>query len=93
MSIHLGYTDFTEEECKGIMDELGKEFRGDRYHLLKKNCNHFSSALTQILVGRRIPKWVNRLAYVGSHVCFLHRCLPHRLFTPTIQQQSNDKQC
>ncbi|CAG0885189.1 unnamed protein product [Darwinula stevensoni] len=46
-TILMGYTDFTEEEVKTIITNLGKEFRGDRYHLMSKNCNHFTSALTQ----------------------------------------------
>lgn len=47
-SIQIGYTDFTEEDIKRIVNELGKQFRGDRYHLMNNNCNHFSSALTQV---------------------------------------------
>jgi hypothetical protein len=31
-----------------IVTELGNQFRGDRYHLMNNNCNHFSSALTQV---------------------------------------------
>lgn len=48
-SIHIGYTDFTEEDVARIITELGKDFRGDRYHLMNKNCNHFSSQFTQVL--------------------------------------------
>ena len=47
-SVHIGYTDFTEEDVSRIINELGKEFRGDRYHLMNKNCNHFTSQFTQV---------------------------------------------
>lgn len=49
-SVQLGHTDFTEDEVKRIVGELGKEFRGDRYHLMNKNCNHFSGDLTQVCI-------------------------------------------
>ena len=51
-SIHLGNTDFTEQEVEKILEQLGKEYRGDRYHLMNRNCNHFSGAFSQILTGR-----------------------------------------
>lgn len=47
-SIQIGYTDFTADDVRRIIAELGKQFRGDRYHLINNNCNHFSSALTQV---------------------------------------------
>lgn len=47
-SIQIGCTDFTEEEVRRIVEELGNQFRGDRYHLMNNNCNHFSGALTQV---------------------------------------------
>lgn len=47
-SILIGYTDFTEQDVKRILVELGKKYRGDRYHLMNQNCNHFSGAFTQV---------------------------------------------
>lgn len=47
-SIYIGYTDFNVSDVKRILSELGKDFRGDRYHLMNKNCNHFSGSLTKV---------------------------------------------
>ncbi|KAI8433648.1 hypothetical protein MSG28_015652 [Choristoneura fumiferana] len=30
-SVHIGYTNFSEEEVRRLVTELGKQFRGDRY--------------------------------------------------------------
>ena len=51
-SLHLGNTDFTQLEVEKIIEQLGKEYRGDRYHLMNRNCNHFTGAFSQILTGR-----------------------------------------
>jgi len=47
-SIMIGTTDFLEVDVRSIIEQLGKEYRGDQYHLLNKNCNHFSSALLEV---------------------------------------------
>lgn len=66
-SIHLGYTELDEETIRLKLVRLGNEWRGDHYHPTNKNCNHFTEALVQILVGKNeIPMWVNRLSYVLS---------------------------
>jgi hypothetical protein len=83
-SIVLGYTDFLEDNVRDLVNSMGDHYKGDQYHLLHKNCNHFCDGLTKTLCGKGIPNWVNRLAYVSSCIPFLERCLPKEFLTPNI---------
>ena len=48
-TILLGRTDFTAEDVRKIVDQMGKEFHGDKYHLMTKNCNHFTAAFAKVV--------------------------------------------
>lgn len=71
-SVELGTFSGSSRDMDIILDDLRRTFTGDSYNLLLKNCNHFSEAFVQRLLGISIPAYVNRMAYMGGFVsCFL----------------------
>jgi hypothetical protein len=83
-----GETDFTAYEIKKIVQQLGEDYRGDKYHLITKNCNHFSQMFVKMLTGTDIPPWVNRLASMSGSIPFFERLVPPEWLTPVALQQS-----
>ncbi|GER34757.1 PPPDE putative thiol peptidase family protein [Striga asiatica] len=65
-SIPLGSTDMSRSEFRSFMEHLSNKYHGDTYHLISKNCNHFTDEVCQRLTGKSIPGWVNRLARVEN---------------------------
>lgn len=85
-SIYLGDTDLTQAEVLQLVQTMGAEYKGNRYHLLQRNCNHFATDLCTHLVGKPAPSWINRLAGVAVS---LHCLLPES-WVPPLQPPSVD---
>eukprot|EP00466_Bigelowiella_natans_P001737 jgi/Bigna1/140340/aug1.55_g15048 len=71
--IELGDMDLTIHEVAECLERLRPAFSGYRYHLLYKNCNHFTEAFHKELTFKRPPSYINRLAAVAR--CLIC-CLP-----------------
>ncbi|KAJ6335122.1 hypothetical protein OIU78_011873, partial [Salix suchowensis] len=67
-SIFIGATGLDPIQVREFMERHAARYHGDTYHLIIKNCNHFCKDVCYKLTGKPIPKWVNRLAKIGS-VC------------------------
>ena len=79
-SIVIGKTRMSEVEVHRLAVLLGRSsYRGVDYNLLSRysfciidgfgsNCNHFSDTFCRQICGAKIPRWINRLAYIGTLV-------------------------
>ncbi|KAF3585018.1 hypothetical protein F2Q69_00029190 [Brassica cretica] len=67
-SIFIGTTNLNPAQVREFMENMACSYYGNMYHLIVKNCNHFCQDACYKLTGKKIPKWVNRLAEIGS-VC------------------------
>lgn len=67
-SVLLGSIDLSPGEFRSFMEHISGKYHGDTYHLIAKNCNHFTNEVCMRLTGKAIPGWVNRLARVGKRV-------------------------
>ncbi|KAM7277820.1 hypothetical protein ACFE04_004954 [Oxalis oulophora] len=65
-SIFIGTTCLDPAQVRDFMERQSANYNGDTYHLIVKNCNHFCKDICYKLTGKHIPKWVNRLAAIGS---------------------------
>jgi deubiquitinase DESI2 len=58
----------SREEFRSFIEKLARKYHGNTYHLITKNCNHFTDDVCKSLTGKSIPAWVNRLARVGRYL-------------------------
>ncbi|MBA0744751.1 hypothetical protein Gogos_007364 [Gossypium gossypioides] len=82
-SILLGCINMPFSEFRALIESVASEYHGDTYHLISKNCNHFTEDMVHRLTGKHIPGWVNRLARIGSLCSCL---LPESLQVTTVKQ-------
>ncbi|KAA8533682.1 hypothetical protein F0562_031199 [Nyssa sinensis] len=64
--IILGETNYSIFKVSQILRELSREWPGDSYDLLSKNCNHFCDEFCERLGVPKLPGWVNRFANAGD---------------------------
>lgn len=86
-SIHMGETTLSQSEVQKLVQQMGQQYKGNRYHLLQCNCNHFANDLCQRLAGKPAPSWINRLAGVAVALhCLLPTTWVPPLSTPNVAQ-------
>lgn len=77
-SIHMGETDMTAAQVQHLVQQMGHHYKGNKYHLLQLNCNHFASDMCLQLTGKPAPPWVSiRCAADKGHS--IVRCQGHLL--------------
>jgi hypothetical protein len=75
-SVCVGTTDMSPSQVRTCIEDLAEDYHGDTYHLIVKNCNHFTADVCQRLTRKPVPGWVNRLARLGS---FFNCVLPESI--------------
>ncbi|KAI7727699.1 hypothetical protein M8C21_021811 [Ambrosia artemisiifolia] len=65
-SVILGKTSLSKSKVNQILRELSREWPGNCYDLLSKNCNHFCNDFCESLGVSKLPGWVNRFANAGD---------------------------
>lgn len=97
-NLFVGKTRIGLDDLKEIVIELGKSYTGNSYDLLEKcvfflvicltarNCNHFASEFVEILTGKPLPSWINRLAFLSLSL----KCLIPAKYLPQIHKVDNE---
>lgn len=83
-SLYMGQTYLSKKAVERLLISLADEFRGDAYHLLHYNCNHFTAHFVKLLCNRTLPSWINRLARFASGLRFVESMLPPEWVRPSL---------
>ena len=52
----IGTTELNKQEFEEYLDSISDQFTSATYDLFTNNCNHYSSTLSEFLIGDQIPK-------------------------------------
>ncbi|KNA22211.1 hypothetical protein SOVF_036100 [Spinacia oleracea] len=77
--IVLGQTSLSNSKVNQILRELSREWPGESYDLLARNCNHFCDELCERFGVPKLPGWVNRFANAGDAAAELAGNTAYRL--------------
>ena len=61
-TLEMGTTKMSKASMSVLLDNMKHDWPAEGYHLIQRNCNHFSDSLAHALVGRGLPPWVNEIA-------------------------------
>jgi hypothetical protein len=70
-SIYIGQTTLSALEVNCLIASLKREWHGEDYHLLERNCCSFADVLCQEIVGEPVPNWLTRFPELAS-VAVIH---------------------
>ncbi|KAH8859632.1 Deubiquitinase DESI2 [Schistosoma japonicum] len=82
--LYMGRTYLSKKAVERLLTSLADEFRGDSYHLLHFNCNHFTAQFVDLLCHGVLPKWINRLARIVSGLPLIESFLPPHWVRPSL---------
>merc|ERR1719410_1996282 len=67
-TVPLGETGMSMQEAQEVTDRLSKQWKGNEYDIIHKNCLNFANRLCRELGVREIPGWVDRVPQVASTI-------------------------
>ncbi|KAL7674199.1 hypothetical protein ACOME3_000478 [Neoechinorhynchus agilis] len=59
-SAPIGQCTLTDIEIYDIVKKLRLKYNRGSYHIIRRNCNHFTEDFLNIICGQQLPKWVTK---------------------------------
>lgn len=58
VTVPLGFTKLTPAQVEKLVEVMKEKWAGHTYHMLHRNCNHFSDAMCGLLGCDPLPAWI-----------------------------------